>query len=294
MSAEDHRSLRVTLADLAPAERRARAYDVSATDVRTVRSTGDPLFGEAYGHLWAEFGTKGEMESREVVAARLERDPRVATGDGLHLLYELMYARDVASGAFAAVRDQTAILSRGEKVSGEPPTVVVHLSHALIAPPFRGSGLAGWLRAWPIATARACAEAVLGSAAGVAITLVAEMEPFDPSDPATTQRLTAYEKAGCHKVDPKVVNYWQPDFRDGATIDADVVRPIPMVLLLRRVGRETELSITGREARQIVSAVYGMYATDFRPADMAVVYDHLTATFPPGDAVVNLVPPTAI
>jgi GNAT superfamily N-acetyltransferase len=239
------------------------------------------------------------METREVIARRLARDPRTAVltpAGPVHLLYELLYARQATTGALAAVRDQTAILPDGAAPGGEgSPTVVVHLSHVLVAPPYRGSGLAGWLRAWPIATARTLAAAVLGeqAVAGAAITLVGEMEHGDPADPATTHRLTAYEKAGFLKIDPAAIDYWQPDFRDPATIDADGhVRPIPIGIVLRRVGREVETTLSGREVQRVVSALYGMYAADFRPQDMAVVYDHLAVTCPPDDAVVKLLPPT--
>ncbi len=276
-------------ADLSETEKRARAFDLASVEFHPIVSPTHVYFEQAYSQLWKEFGSKDEMESLDVIGKRLARDPHIPI-DSLHLLYELLYARDTTTGAFAAVRDHTAIAM----ANAQPPAVVVHLSHVLVAPAHRGSGLAGWMRTFPIATARECAKAVWGDAVQPGITLVAEMEHVDESDPATIGRLIAYEKAGFLKVDPAVVDYWQPDFRDAAAIDASgAVQPIPMNLVLRRVGRETETNITGQELKQIVTSLYGMYAADFRKQDMQVVYDHMNKSMPTDDAIIRLIAPTA-
>jgi hypothetical protein len=166
----------------------------------------------------------------------------------------------------------------------------VHLSHVLVAPPWRGGGLAGWLRAWPIAAARRCLAAA-GKPEQSPITLVAEMEHPRAEQADTIIRLKAYAKAGFVKVDPAAAPYLQPDFRPPAEVDATGVRPLPMGLVLRRVGRERETAIAGRELREIVTSLYGMYATGFRAQDMRVAYDSL-ARYPADDATVALVPPT--
>lgn len=274
----------ITPSDLAPGERKARVYDPRGFDVRFIRSVDDPLFEEAYGHLWREFGAIAEMEKRDVIERRMAWDPATPIGDA-HLLYEMILVRERASGAFVAVRDHTAILPRGGR------SAVVHLSHILIATAHRGSGLAGWMRAWPIATAAACVAAV-GVPGDVPIILVAEMEHPDERAAGRMGRLISYEKAGFMKIDPAAVDYWQPDFRDPREIDATGVRPLPMGLIVRQVGRERETTMTGAAVRQIVSDLYGMYATDFRAQDMAVVYDHMKM-LPPDDATVRLLPPTA-
>src|SRR5688572_30023797 len=93
----------ITPSDLAPGERRARAFDPRSLDVRFVRSTDDPLFTEAYDHLWRQFGSVAEMEQRAVIERRMGWDPATPIGDA-HLLYEMIYIRDRA-GAFVAVRD---------------------------------------------------------------------------------------------------------------------------------------------------------------------------------------------
>jgi GNAT superfamily N-acetyltransferase len=279
----------ITAAHLAPDERRARLFDPRVLDVQLVTSPDGAAFDLAYAQLWREFGEKHEMERRDVIAARMARDPArplVTRAGPAHLLYQMILARD-ATGAFAAVRDHTAIVLRDDK----QPAVTVHLSHLLVAPAHRGSGLAGWMRAWPIATARACAEVATGSGEA-ATTLVAEMEHADPIDAGRTARLIAYEKAGFRKIDPAAIDYLQPDFRDAGAIDADTVRPLPMSLVVRRVGRDAEETVSGAEVRRIVTALYAMYGADFRETDMAPLYDRLSS-LPAEDAKIALVPPTA-
>jgi hypothetical protein len=167
----------------------------------------------------------------------------------------------------------------------------VFLSHNLVAPAFRRSGLAGWMRAFPVQTARACLAAA-GLPADGPVTLAAEMEPLVPDSPDDVLvRLKAYEKAGFRKVGQ--IAYEQPDFRPPDVIDATGgPRPLPMSLIVRRVGREHETTITGGEVRDVVESLYHMYGRAFRAQDMAGVYERLKA-YPPRDAVVPLVSPTA-
>jgi len=167
------------------------------------------------------------------------------------------------------------------------------LSHLLITPRFRGSGLAGWMRALPIYTARECLKR--SAQANRLINLVAEMEPADPTQPGRFGRLIAYEKVGFRKIDPCRVHYLQPDFRPPAGIDAagGVACPVPLSLVTRRVKREEESVITGREVRTVVESLYTMYQQSFRPADMAPNWASLSA-YPADDDVIDLVPPTLV
>ena len=195
--------------------------------------------------------------------------------------YEMVLTQK--SGALAAIRDHTAIWFEDE--------VIVHLSHLLVAPEWRRSGLAGWMRAASLLTAREfIAEHSRPSAA---ITLVGEMEYDDGRDPRRTVRLTAYERAGFRKIDPAAVRYFQPDFRTPAEIDASGgASPLPFQLIVRRIGTESERTIRGAKVRRIVRALYTMYAAQFRPCDMAHPSLALS-TYPANDAEVALVAPTA-
>ena len=259
---------------LAPGDGKSAALDPAQFAWSQIRSPDDPLFETAYAALWQEFGAAHEMETRDVLAARLrEAGP---------LRCEILLVRSGVQ--IAALRDHTAIACDG--------TVVVHLSHLLVAPEWRRSGLAGWMRAAPILTARELAAA--HGAPGCEVTLVGEMEYDDGTDPRRALRLLAYERAGCLKIDPQAVRYNQPDFRPPEVIDASGgARPLPFQLIIRRVGREHERVITGREMRRIVRALYSMYGAQFRPQDMAhpaLSLDHL----PNDHAEIALVPPTSV
>jgi GNAT superfamily N-acetyltransferase len=268
--------------DLAPGDGKSAAFDAASVRVDRVNSRDDPLFEFAYRRLWEQFGASAEIETREVLGRRLAWDaarPR----DGFAMRYDLLVVRD-RDGGFVAARDHTAI--------ADAARVVVHLSHALVDPAWRRSGLAGWLRALPLQTARACLERAEISP-NLPITLCAEMEYPDGKDEARPIRLRAYERSGYKKIDPAIIDYRQPDFRPAEIIDASGgPAPLRFQLIVRRVGREGEEVISGAEVRAIVQRFYAMYGQEFRTADMAPLWAQL-ATYPAPDARVALLPPTA-
>lgn len=270
--------------DLAPGDAKSLRLDGRGFALHRIRDVRSDTFRTAFGMLWNEFGAQGELESVEVLADRFtwtgcEKRP------GLHLLYELLMVTH--DDRPVAVRDHTAI------VRADGGHAVVHMSHNLVVPEWRRSGIAGWMRALPVATARQCLVAAQCPET-VPIDLVAEMEPADPEDDARTTRLTAYDKAGYLKIDPSRVRYVQPDFRSADEIDASGgARPLPLCLLVRRVGREEERVILGREVRDIVEALYGMYGESFRARDMQCVYDTLDA-YPAPSEPVDLISPTEV
>ena len=257
---------------LAPGDGKAASLDPAQFTWSRIRSCDNPIFEKAYAALWAEFGEAHEMETRDVLAGRFAAD-----GD---LCSEMIVAQ--SAGTIAAVRDQTAIWFESE--------IIVHLSHLLVAPEWRRSGLAGWMRAVSILAARDLAAA--HKCPDAPITLACEMEYDDGSDPRRAVRLIAYERAGFLKIDPRAVRYFQPDFRPPAEIDASGgARPLPFQLLLRRVGSETQTTITGAGVRRIVRALYAMYGAQFRPRDMAHPALSL-ADYPDENTGVALIAPT--
>ena len=257
--------------DLAPGDVKSAGLDVSAFQFHRIRGIDDPLFDFAHAQLWAEFGAKNEMERRETLALRFALAPR--------MLYEMILVR--RAGEFIGVRDHTAIVAR------DGTQAVVHLSHNLLAPAARRTGLAGWMRAFPIQTAREC----LGEK-NAPVTLAAEMEYEDGGDPQRAIRLSAYEKAGFVKIDPRCVDFHQPDFRAAEEIDASGgTQPVRFQLVVRRVGREQEAAMRGTEIRALVQSLYDIYGPQFRAQDMAhPLLD--VARLPAADAVVALLPPT--
>lgn len=268
--------------DLAPGDAKSASIDWTGYEIHPIRSIRDPLFSKAFEPLWAEFHASNEMEPPEVLSRRMQWDPAEVSG-GIALLYEMLLV--TRNGEFVAVRDHTAIVLPDSGVA------VVHLSHNLVAPAHRRTGIAGWLRALPVGTARR-ALAAQGLPGHSPIYLVGEMEPADPANTARTIRLTAYEKAGYRKVDPSAVSYIQPDFRPPGEIDATGgPRPVVLNLLVRKVGREHEDSMRAERVHCIARCLCEMYAREFRTQDMAVIWRNLEA-LPRGDRPIALLPPT--
>lgn len=268
-------------ADLAPGDAWAAKLDWSDLEVHRVDSPADPRLDAAYELLWREFGARDEMEQRKVIASRLAWRPSHPVG-GCALQYEMLVVE--RAGAIVALRDHSAILSLEDP--GAP--VVVHLSHALVLPAARRGGLGAWLRSMPVACARSCAAAA--GAAGRPVVLVAEMEPADPTSEERMARLRIYGRAGFRCVAPERVAYHQPDFRPAAAIDASGVAPLPLTLVVRRVGRETEHAMPASEVRAVVRALYAMYGAHQRTSDMAPLWERFAA-LPDGDEPVALVEP---
>ena len=169
---------------------------------------------------------------------------------------------------------------------------MIHMSHVVVEPEWRRTGVSAWLRAVPIQTGRACLAAA-GLPPSAPITLVAEMEHPDPTHEMRTIRLRAYERAGFRKIDPLRIDYHQPDFRSPEEIDASGgTKPVPFSLLVRRVGREAQPAMPVSEVKRVITALYTMYQTGFRASDMAPLWSALTR-WPEGTHPVALIPPTS-
>lgn len=267
-------------ADLAPGDQKSLATDFSNLDWHRIQGPDDPRFAVAYAALAAEFGAANEVEQREVLAGRLRWDSGQAFKN-YHLHYEMVLV--TRAGEFVAVRDHSTIV---DPTGG---SATLHMSHNLVAPAWRRSGIAGWLRALPLAAARA-ALAFHELPANAPLLQVAEMEHLEPGNDAQAIRLLAYGKAGYRKVNPDQVDYYQPDFRAPDAIDASGgAAPLPLSLLVRDPRDLERASLTGAEVRSLVDALYTMYGAGFRPADMSAARRLLR--LPPSDATIPLLPP---
>lgn len=268
-------------ADLAPGDERGLTFDWSGLRVERIRSAQHPLFDRVYERLWAEFGHKGEMEKRAVIAQRLTWDPRQPINHHA-LLYEMLAV--LRGDEIVGLRDHTAIVPCPPQRHAQPGQVIVHLSHIVVEAPLRGGGLSAWLRAFPLQAGRECAAAA-GEPERDRLTLVAEMEHSDGLTRDVMARLRSYDRAGFRKLDPDAVRYVQPDFRPPAQIDASSVQPVPLALVVRRVGREDEAVLPGAEVRELVAALYTMFGIHMRADHMAPLWallDHFPA---PGETV---------
>ncbi|MFN2427704.1 MAG: hypothetical protein ABR587_14800 [Candidatus Binatia bacterium] len=286
--------------DLAPGDYSVLEAPWEAFTVASLRCGTANDFDEVFRRLWREFGERGEMERREVIEDRLSWDPRQPIRNQ-HLLYELIVVR--RDGEIVAIRDHTAIVPAATLEGSGPARVVVHLSHVLVEPSMRGRGLASWLRALPVETARRCLALARSARTGHAgieakqpgcdagqpfITLVAEMEHDDGETPVAGARLRSYAKAGFRLVDPEKIDYLQPDFRSASEIERSGLRPVPLCLVVRRVGREQEAAIPWEELRGSVDALQSMFAVHVR-ADHMVPLSPTTMP-PPGRRIALLVP----
>ncbi len=180
--------------------------------------------------------------------------------------YHLVVAR-APDGSLAGARDCFVTLDGAR--------CVVLLSHSLVEPPHRRSGLAGLLRTAPAALARR-AVAHAGMPRETPILLVAEMEPVDPADPGSLVRLLAYGRAGYVAVPPAAMPYCQPDFRDLDALGEDQ-RPIPMVLVARWLDHEGA-AIPAAHVEGIVRAFRAIHLRACRRADLDALLDRALAT----------------
>ncbi|WP_437927497.1 hypothetical protein WMF37_52205 [Sorangium sp. So ce291] len=256
--------------DVYPAEgpeKVARALSLFSLEEVRDRAT----FDEGYRALDGFFGPKGELERHEVLAAWLaggHTDPAapiVAT-------YHMLIARGIDDGRLAGVRDVYITLDRAAR------RCVALLSHALVLPEHRRSGLAALLRAAPVALARrALAEAGLGEAAsgaeGAGVLLAAEMEAVDPDDRDTAVRLFAYGRAGFSVIPPAVLPYAQPDFRDTAALGVTPV-PLPLMAVVRQVGDEERGDISRDGAASFLRHYQAVHAREVDPAHLVPIRDN--------------------
>jgi GNAT superfamily N-acetyltransferase len=235
----------------------------------SLEEVGDSAaFDEAYRALEAVFGPRGELERREVLSAWLEG--RFSRPDGSMVIrYHLLVARD-RDGRLAGVRDTLMTLDR------EARRCVALLSHALVLPAFRRTGLAALLRAAPVALARrALAEAgLLGE--GAEILAAAEMEAVDPDDRDSVVRLFAYARAGFWAIPPAVLPYAQPDFRDVAALGVEPV-PVPLVPVLRQVGEEARPDAPRARVEAFLRHFQSVHALECHPGDVAAIREHARA-----------------
>jgi GNAT superfamily N-acetyltransferase len=222
---------------------------VSRYTVEQVR--GGAGFDEAYALLDAEFGPRGELERRSVLAAWAADGER--TVGELRARYLLLVARD-AGGAVAGVRDCYVTCDDARRLC------VVYLAHVLVLPPYRRSGLARLLRDAPVEGARAF------MAPGSDLVLAAEMEPPDER-PESRVRLLAYGRDAFAAIPWEVLPYHQPDFRDLDALDAEPA-PLPLLLVVKHVGHEARGWLPMPLAAACVEHLYAVFSTHCRPGDL--------------------------
>lgn len=129
---------------------------------------------------------------------------------------------------------------------------------------------------------------------GVKLNLAAEMEYFSPDDRLSLQRILFYGRGGFDVIDPRHFPYRQPDFRDPARIAETGNRPVPFMLLLRRMGRERQARLPIDEAATTMRMLYDEFACfctpEFLQNSLELVQARLEQRRDKGKADVALLP----
>jgi hypothetical protein len=258
-------------------ERETRKYELES-----IEHPDHPDFKQAFEILWNAFGAAGEMESEPVIRKMLLDDATVPLPSGTYARYFLLVARDRATGAIRGVRDGRVLVNPAYS----PDLCLVYLSHIYMLPESRGTVLTYWLRIAPLDLAVTYLHALHQRGAialpdpnapqkyfGMRVDLAAEVEFFSPDDKLSLQRVLFYGRGGFDVIDPRHFPYRQPDFRDPELIAKTGDRPVPFMLLLRRVGREREARLPIDEARAVIQLLYDDFAVFCEPTHLASSLD---------------------
>jgi hypothetical protein len=278
-------------------ERETRRYELVS-----IEHPSHPDFERGYGILWSVFGPHGEMEPEPVIRSFMLDDPFEPISSGTFFRYFMIVAKD-RDGNLRGVRDGTILVNPRYA----PDLCVVYLSHIFMLPEARGTVLTYWLRIAPLEIAvqylfdlhsRGLVSLPTPEAPskyfGMKMNLAAEMEYFSPEDRLSLQRILFYGRGGFDVIDPRHFPYRQPDFRDAKLIAETGNRPIPFMLLLRRVGRERQARLPIDEASAVVRLLYDDFACfcDRGPLkdSLDVVLERLTRRREQGKGDVALLP----
>jgi GNAT superfamily N-acetyltransferase len=269
--------VRLCLKDLYPQdivemiERETRRYELI-----DIQHPDHPDFRRAFVILDDVFGPPGEMEPESAIRRFLLDDAYEPLPSGTFIRYFLVVAKDTA-GNLRGVRDGSVIYNP----KWAPDLCTIYLSHIYVLPEARGTVLTYWLRIAPVELAieylfqlqqRGLAALPRpdqpGKYFGVKLNLAAEMEYFSPDDQLSLQRILFYGRGGFDAIDPRHFPYRQPDFRPHDVIEATGPRPLPFMLLLRRMGRERQARLPLDEAMLTMRLLYDEFACFCSPAQL--------------------------
>ena len=266
--------------DVAPGENAAKVSDALAR-FRFEEARDLAAFDEGFRFLDALFGPLNEMERREVLERWFVQGSLSPPTDPIRARYHMLLVRD-DQGTLVAVRDCFCA------IDPLAPRIVVLLSHSLVLPPWRRTGIAGLLRAAPAVFARNDADEA--GLHGTEILLVTEMEPVDLTAPETVVRLVAYSRAAFRVIPPQLAPYAQPDFRDVEALGVPAA-PIPFVLLVRQVEQEDRATLTWERFTAILDGLGAIHRPSVYPPQVAEIRQYaLQHADPTPGAVIPLLP----
>ncbi|MBA3547359.1 MAG: hypothetical protein H0T76_12805 [Nannocystis sp.] len=278
-------------------ERETRRYEIES-----IEHPDHPDFERAYQILWDAFGPQGEMEPEHAIRGFLLDNSYEPLPSGTFIRYFLLVAKD-GEGNLRGVRDGSVIYNP----AWAPDLCTVYLGHIFLLPHTRGTVLTYWLRIAPVELAveylaqlqeRGLIELPLpdqpGKYFGVQLNLAAEVEFFSPEDRLSLQRILFYGRGGFDVVDPRHFPYQQPDFHGPEVIAQVGNRPVPFMLLLRRMGRERQARLPIEEASTTMRLLYDEFAyfctPDFLQNSLDIVQTRLAERRAQGRPDVALLP----
>ncbi len=254
--------MKITLAATDSVEDPVR-FDLARRRFHVELVESEESFEQGYALLDAVFGPAGELERHAVLLAWFRAGSRSPPDAAVRATYRMALFFD-EDGVLAGVRDGFFAV---HAASGD---VVALMSHALVLPAYRRSGVGLLLRAAPVALARW--EAARLGCDRPTITLLAEMEPVRPDDPDTRVRLLAYARAGFRVVSPDAMAYAQPDFADVPPASA---RPVPLLLLVRQVGAEAADTVSWDRIADWMRHLFAIHAPGVHVAQLTALHIHL-------------------
>ncbi|HRI72292.1 MAG TPA: aminotransferase class III-fold pyridoxal phosphate-dependent enzyme, partial [Polyangium sp.] len=241
----------------------------------------DEAFEFGYDTLEVQFGPINEIERRDVLRKWFQHKSLTPHEKHIRAFYHMSLFWE--GQTLAAVRDDFGVVDR------QTGHVVAFLSHSLVLPSYRRSGVAALLRALPAVHAREDAAAL--GIEPTEVSLLAEMEMFEPHREESLVRLFSYGRAGFRTVAPWFLPYAQPDFRDLATLGIPA-QPVPMMILVRQVGEESRKTIEPRRARTLLDALAAIHHVTVDAEQIHAMHRNVSYRLDPNGGPVPLIDPT--
>lgn len=216
-------------------------------------------FALGYDALFREFEQTADILPRAILERWFAARSLSSVNDAIQCEYAMVLAYERASGAFAGVRDCFVTVDRATR------RAVVLLTHTLVLPQFRRSGVAAILRSVPVVLAHGADEVLLAG----------DMDMAVPQPKGTVLRLLAYGHAGFRVIPPTLLPYAQPDLRDlSAGLEPE---PLPFLCLVRQVGEEDRRAIPRARARAFVEHTDAMHRCHMDGAQLDAIRAHAFA-----------------
>ena len=216
-------------------------------------------FALGYDALFREFERTADILPRSILERWFAAGSLSRPDDVIRCEYAMVLAHERTTGAFAGVRDCFVTLDRRTR------RAVVLLTHTLVLPPFRRSGVAAILRSVPVLLAHDADEVLLAG----------DMDMAVPHPKGTVLRLLAYGRAGFRVIPPTMLPYAQPDLRDlSGGVEPE---PLPFLCLVRQVGEEDRRDIPRARARAFVDHTDAMHRCHMDGAQLDAIRAHAFA-----------------